>query len=90
MAALPSSPNGLDADELQRTARAVAQVDRAVRHYRAGYRPVHVSLAVAAALKWPLCGCGAGGIRPGACVSYRGLLWHAGCALERAQEDVAA
>jgi len=75
-----------DDEAVERAARGVAQVERATRRYHAGpIRPVHVTLELAGELGWPLCGCGRGGIRPGACVQYRGLLWHAECAVELAR-----
>lgn len=77
--------------EVAAAARGVAQVDRAVRRYRRGAKPVHVTPAIAEELGWTLCACGGGGIRPGATVTYLGREWHVLCALEVvAQLDQAA
>jgi hypothetical protein len=62
--------------------RGLVAVDKAVRDFRRGViRPVHVTPEVAEQLGWGLCGCGQGGVRPGALVIYRGVEWHVECAL---------
>lgn len=80
--ALPHETADHDA-VVERDARNVAQVDRAVRRvHRRFIRPVHVAENVADGLGWLLCSCGAGGVRPGAVVMFRGRPWHVECALD--------
>lgn len=71
--------------------RGLVDVDRAVsRFHRGVIRPVHVSPDIGEQFGWPGCACGAGNVRPGAVVLFRGERWHVECALIEAGSKVAA
>lgn len=83
---------GRDGDDaIERAGRACGEVDRAVRRYReSDLIPVHVTLELAGELGWPICACGAGGVRPGAVVTFRGRDWHVECAAAVIASEAAA
>lgn len=91
-AAAVASPDQAEDDgqAVVELARGVAQVDRAVRRYRAGSIPVHVEPELAAKFGWLLCSCGGGGVRPGAVVTFHGRKWHVTCALREIAMRAAA
>jgi hypothetical protein len=74
----------VDDDELERIARGVAAVDRAVNRYQARAAGLvagavfRVPRRAALELGWPVCTCGRG-IEPGAVVYWRGELLHPEC-----------